>query len=80
MKFSNAIKLLAACAIATSAVPAFSHIVLERKSALAGSSYKAVLQVGHGCKGAVTTGVAVQILPGFQGAKPYPKAGWTLSV
>lgn len=80
MKFSNAIKLMAACAIATSAMPAFSHIVLENKSALAGSSYKAVFRVGHGCKGAAITGVSVQIPSGFQGAKPYPKAGWTLAV
>ena len=80
MKLSNAAKLMVACAIAASAVPALSHIVLESKSAIAGSNYKAVLQVAHGCKGAATTGVAVQIPPGFQGAKPYPKAGWTLSV
>ena len=61
------------------AMPAFSHIVLENKTALAGSTYKAVFQVGHGCQGAATTGVSVQIPAGFQGAKPYPKAGWTLT-
>ena len=60
-------------------LPAFSHIVLESKTALAGSMYKAVFQVGHGCQGAATTGVSVQIPAGFQGAKPYPKAGWKLT-
>ena len=62
------------------AVPAFSHIVLETRTALPGSTYKAVFQVGHGCQGAATTGITVQIPVGFQGAKPYPKAGWTLVV
>ena len=61
-------------------MPAFSHVALEAKSASAGSVYKAVFQVGHGCDGSATTGISVQIPAGFQGAKPYPKAGWTLSV
>jgi hypothetical protein len=61
------------------AMPAFSHIVLESKSAAVGSAYKAVFQVGHGCGGSETTGLSVQIPAGFQGAKPYPKAGWTLT-
>lgn len=61
------------------AAPSFSHIVLESKSAAAGSAYKAVFQVGHGCGGSATTGLSVQIPAGFQGAKPYAKAGWTVS-
>lgn len=60
-------------------MPAFSHIVLENKSAPAGGSYKAVFLVGHGCQGSATTGVAVQIPSGFLGAKPYPKPGWEVS-
>ena len=60
-------------------LPAFSHISLADETALAGSTYKAVFQVGHGCQGAATTGVSVQIPAGFQGVKPYPKAGWTLT-
>ena len=60
-------------------LPVFSHISLEIKTAPSGSTYKAVLQVGHGCQGAATTGVSVQIPAGFQGVKPYPKAGWTLT-
>ena len=80
MKYSNAIKIIAACAILTGAMPVFAHVFLENKSAAAGSTYKAVFQIGHGCQGAATTGVSVQIPPGFQGAKPYPKAGWNLTV
>lgn len=71
---------MAACAICVLALPALSHVSLEGKTAAAGSTYKAVFQVGHGCQGAATTGIRVQIPAGFQGAKPYPKAGWTLSV
>ncbi len=79
MKLSNATKIMATSAICMLAMPAFPHIGLEEKSAPAGSTYKAVFQVGHGCQGSATTGVSVQIPAGFQGAKPYPKAGWTLS-
>ncbi len=79
MKLSIATKIIASGAIFMLATPAFSHVVLEGKSAPAGSAYKAVFQVGHGCQGSATTGVSVQIPAGFQGAKPYPKAGWTLS-
>ena len=71
---------MAACALCVLALPAFSHVSLEGKTAPAGSAYKAVFQVGHGCQGSATTGIRVQIPAGFQGAQPYPKAGWTLSV
>lgn len=79
MAFSFAIKSIAACAVLAGAGPACSHIVLENKSAPAGSSYKAVFVVSHGCQGSATTGVAVQIPAGFLGAKPYPKPGWTVT-
>jgi uncharacterized protein YcnI len=73
------IKSIAAYAVLAWAAPAFAHIVLENKNAPAGSSYKAVFLVGHGCQGSATTGVAVQIPAGFLGAKPYPKPGWMVS-
>ena len=79
MTSSNATKLIAACIPIYWPVASFSHIVLENKSALAGSTYKAIFQVGHGCNGAPTTAIAVQIPSGFQGAKPYPKVGWVLT-
>ena len=80
MKLINATKIIAAGAFWIMAMPAFSHIVLDSKTAPADSIYKAVFQVGHGCEGSATTGISVQIPAGFQGARPYPKAGWTLSV
>lgn len=77
MKFAT--KIIAFGALLTAAQAGFSHVVLEDQAALAGSSYKAVLRVGHGCAGAPTTAIRVLLPAGFQGAKPMPKAGWTLS-
>lgn len=79
MNYSIATKIIAACALCASAFPAFSHISLALAAAPAGSTYKAIFQVGHGCQGSATTGISVQIPAGFQGAKPYPKAGWALT-
>ena len=59
--------------------PAWAHIVLAEPQAIAGSYYKATLRVGHGCNGASTNGLVVQVPAGFQGAKPQPKAGWSLA-
>jgi uncharacterized protein YcnI len=58
---------------------AHAHIVLTEPKAVAGSYYKATLRVGHGCSGSATTGLAVQVPAGFQGAKPQPKAGWAIT-
>ena len=79
MKILSTIKSIAACAVLAWAAPVFSHIVLENKSAPAGSNYKAVFVLGHGCQGSATTGVVVQIPTGFLGTKPYPKPGWTVT-
>ena len=80
MTSSIATQFIAVCAIAFWPTSSFPHIVLESKSATAGSTFKAVFQVGHGCNGAATTAVAIQIPPEFQTAKPYPKAGWSISM
>jgi len=58
--------------------PAFAHITLEIASATVGSTYKAILRISHGCSGAATTAIRVQIPEGFFAVKPMPKAGWTL--
>lgn len=78
MKHSIAIHFVAACALFAGASSAFSHIVLQDGAAAAGSSYRATLRVGHGCEGAATTGIAVSIPAGFNGAQPMPKVGWTV--
>ncbi|MDB5799614.1 MAG: hypothetical protein JWL63_553 [Rhodocyclales bacterium] len=55
-----------------------AHITLEQPSAVAGSNYKAVFRVGHGCSGSPTTAITVFLAADFVGAKPMPKAGWKL--
>ncbi|MGV8805696.1 MAG: YcnI family copper-binding membrane protein [Polaromonas sp.] len=80
MNFQFALKTIAASALFACASASFAHVSLIDKSAPAGSAYKAAFLVGHGCAGSATTGISVQIPDGFQGARPYPKAGWTLAV
>jgi uncharacterized protein YcnI len=80
MKFSITNRFIVACVIVYWPAVSFSHIVLESKTATAGTAFKAVLQVGPGCNGAATTTIAVQIPPGFQAVQPYPKAGWAISI
>jgi periplasmic copper chaperone A len=58
-----------------------AHITLDQPEAPAGSSYRAVFKVGHGCEGGAATKEIVVTLPEglLQGAKPMPKPGWTLT-
>jgi uncharacterized protein YcnI len=73
----HAITVSAALTLLSS--PAFAHVVLEQKTAEAGSYYKATLRVGHGCKGSPTTAIQVMLPEGFRSAKPMPKPGWTIT-
>ena len=50
--------------------------MLQEPVAAGNASYRAVLQVGHGCEGADTTAITVDIPPGFNGAQPLVKPGW----
>lgn len=70
----------AAALLVAASVPALAHVTLEAPQAAAGSTYKAVLRVPHGCAGAATLKVRVQIPEGFIGVKPMPKAGWNLDI
>ena len=55
-----------------------AHITLENRQAPAGSTYKAVLRVPHGCEGSPTVAVRVRIPEGVYNVKPMPKPGWTI--
>ena len=66
------------CLLAASAATQ-AHVVLDQKEAEAGSVYKAVFKVGHGCEGSATKQIIVTLPAGFRGARPMPKAGWTLA-
>lgn len=60
--------------------PALAHVTLETSQAMPHAGYKAVFRVPHGCAGAATTAIRIQIPEGFVAAKPMPKPGWTLAV
>jgi uncharacterized protein YcnI len=70
----------AALMLAFATGAASAHITLETKEAAAGSSYKAVLRVPHGCDGSATVKITVKIPEGVIGVKPMPHAGWTIDV
>lgn len=59
---------------------ALAHLTLETPKAPAGSFYKAVLGVIHGCQGSATTAVRVKIPEGVTGVRPMPKPGWELNI
>lgn len=69
---------IACLAISASAVHA--HVVLDVKSAEAGSYYRGALRVGHGCNGSPVNQLVVTIPAGVQGAKPMPKPGWRIDI
>lgn len=75
MKFSFIAAMTGAVLLAA---PAMAHVTLEKAEAPAGSTYKAVLRVGHGCDGHATNTLRVKIPDGFYNAKPMPKPGWQL--
>jgi uncharacterized protein YcnI len=70
--------LISAALLALGTGAASAHITLETQEAAAGSTYKAVLRVPHGCEGKATTAVRVKIPEGFIAVKPMPKPGWQL--
>jgi uncharacterized protein YcnI len=61
------------------AIPARAHVTLDPASAPAGSYARAALRVPHGCNGAATTRITVEIPEGIFTAKPMPKPGWRLT-
>jgi len=71
---------VAVCAAALGIGAAHAHVTLEKKDAKLGAGYKAVFSVPHGCKGAATTEVRIDIPEGVIGVKPMPKPGWKLSL
>lgn len=56
-----------------------AHILLDASQAAQGTFYKAVFRVPHGCHGAATTALKVDIPEGLIDAKPMPKPGWTIA-
>lgn len=71
-------KLATVAALALGSSAALAHVSLQLKEAPAGSTYRAIFQVPHGCEGKPTNVVRVQIPEGVIAEKAQPKAGWTL--
>ncbi len=85
INFRSPQRLLAGAGFAATAViawqsSAFAHITLAAGETRPGTYYKAVFQVPHGCDGAATQSIRIQIPEGVIGVKPMPKPGWTLNV
>lgn len=70
---------LAAALLCLAGRGALAHVTLETGKAPAGSAYKAVLRVPHGCKGKPTIAIRVKIPEGVIAVKPMPKSGWQLA-
>lgn len=70
--------LIASAIVLGLAGPAFAHVGLAQSEAPVGSTFRGTLVVGHGCSGAATTEIRVQIPEGFYNVRPMPKAGWKL--
>ena len=62
------------------ATPAAAHVTLDLAEAPADSYVRVAIRVPHGCSGAATTGLRLQVPPGLRGVKPAPKPGWTLDI
>ena len=56
-----------------------AHVTFGPGQAPSGGYYIGALRVTHGCAGAATIALRVEIPPGVTTAKPQPKSGWTLS-
>lgn len=64
---------------------AFSHVTLAKKHAIAGSTLKNALQIGHGCtddSGAVlsTKRMIMDVPDGVRGVTAYAKPGWKINI
>ncbi len=58
---------------------AFAHVTLEAGEAPSDSYYKAVFTVPHGCEGAATVKIRVQIPESISSVKPQGRPGWKLA-
>lgn len=59
---------------------ASAHVVLDKREAVAGSYFKAVFRVSHGCTGQPTVRITVDLPDSIYTARPQPKPGWSISI
>ncbi len=75
--FSSA--AVGAVAFLSLSAPAFAHATLAVREAAPDATYRAVVQINHGCEGSPTRVVRVTVPEGVIAARPMPKPGWTLA-
>jgi uncharacterized protein YcnI len=78
-RIARRVGISAALAVVAGTGLASAHITLETSRAPAGSTYKAVFRVPHGCDGSPTRTLHVQIPEGVVNVKPMPHAGWQIA-
>lgn len=69
---------LAAATVSVFAAPAFAHMTFQNGTSAPGESFRGVLILPHGCDGAPTDRVRVNIPQGFADVQAEAKEGWTL--
>ncbi|MEK0082615.1 YcnI family protein [Benzoatithermus flavus] len=60
--------------------PALAHATLETKEAPAGSNYRVVVRINHGCEGSPTLKIRMRIPEGVTNVEPEPKPGWEITL
>lgn len=58
----------------------FAHAVFMPKAAEVGSYHRAAVKIGHGCQGAATVKVIIDIPESVHMSKPMPKSGWQIEI
>ena len=71
-----------ALTLALIALPAtaLAHVTATPNIVEAGSRPQVSFRVGHGCEGAATTALRIDIPAGVEEARPRPIAGWKLEI
>lgn len=62
------------------AAPAMAHVTVHADSTAAGSYAMVTFRVPHGCDGAATTAVRVQIPDGIESVTPQVNDGWDIEI
>ena len=64
--------------LAFSSGGAYAHVELMQRSAAAGSDFRAVFAIDHGCAGQPTTAIRIRLDERIVAARAMEKAGWTV--
>jgi uncharacterized protein YcnI len=71
---------LVAAWVAATTVPASAHVTLDTAQAPALAYVRIAIRVPHGCEGAGTVALRLQIPDGVTAVKPMVKPGWTITM